>query len=74
MSESQQEKTPIGLGVAVSEDGVVFYAQNMLTGLPEFTVTIQPEDARELAFKLSWNAIRFDERKNPGGGSGTGGP
>lgn len=74
MSEAPEEKTPIGLGVAFTEDGVVFYAQNMVTGLPEFTVTVPPEDARELAFKLSWNALKFEERKKLGGGSGTGGP
>lgn len=72
---SEEKPEPIALGFTHDANGVLLYVQRISDGEIEFQIKIQPDDARDAAFKLSYNAIKCEElRKNIGGGGQTEGP
>lgn len=65
MSEKPE---PVALGVTYDIGGVIIYVQRISDGGIEFQVKVQPEDARDAAFKLTMNSMRCEELRKSGGG------
>lgn len=68
MSNDEQNPEPVALGFTHDKEGVVLYVQRISDDGIEFQIRVQPDVARDAAFKLTWHSMKCEDLRKSSGG------